>query len=68
MGDGGDSDEAAKNLQTALDDVDSLCSWALDKKLLWAFELYWWGVTTYLPSVAAQIASGGATSGTVSGC
>lgn len=66
MGDGGDSDEAAKNLQTALDDVDSLCSWALDKKLLWAFELYWWGVTTYLPSVAAQIASGGATSGTVS--
>ncbi|KXG49268.1 uncharacterized protein PGRI_031380 [Penicillium griseofulvum] len=66
MGDGGDPDQAAKNLQTALDDIDSLCSWAVDKKLLWAFQLYYWGVVTYLPSLMAQVASGGATSGTVS--
>ncbi|OAA42301.1 hypothetical protein BBO_04964 [Beauveria brongniartii RCEF 3172] len=37
----------------ALDDIDSVCAGAIDRKLLWAFELYWWVVKYYLSSIAA---------------
>lgn len=65
MGDRGDPKKAAENLKTAQDDIDSLCAWATDKRLFWAFDLYYWCVTYYLPNLSAQAASA-ATSSTVS--
>ncbi|TPX14613.1 uncharacterized protein E0L32_005305 [Thyridium curvatum] len=55
---GQDPEEAAKNLQAALDDIDSLCQWATSQKLFYAFNLYYWGVTYYLPQLYAQTANG----------
>jgi hypothetical protein len=62
MGDGGDPTTAAQNLKNAQADIDSLCAWATDQKLYWAFNLYYWCTQYYLPNLYAQI-----TNGTLSG-
>jgi hypothetical protein len=50
---------AKKNLDAALADIDSLHAWAVNKKLFYAFYLYYWCTTAYLPSLYAQFADGG---------
>ncbi|KXG47507.1 uncharacterized protein PGRI_013770 [Penicillium griseofulvum] len=62
MGDSGDPTTAAQNLKNAQADIDSLCAWATDQKLWWAFNLYYWCTQYYLPNLYAQI-----TNGTLSG-
>ncbi|KAM3498798.1 hypothetical protein MY10362_007901 [Beauveria mimosiformis] len=48
IGDGSDAEPAAKNVQMALDNIDSVCAWAMDRKLLWAFELYCLDMSMFL--------------------
>ena len=58
MGDGGDPTTAAQNLKNAQADIDSLCAWATDQKLYWAFSLYYWCTQYYLPNLYAQVTNG----------
>jgi hypothetical protein len=55
---GPDPDTSAKNLNAALDDIDSLHDWTVKNKLFYAFDLYYWCSTFYLPQLYAQSANG----------
>jgi hypothetical protein len=55
---GPDPAKAAKLLADAQADVDSLCSGATDKKLFWAFQLFYWRQNFYLPLLYAESTSG----------
>jgi hypothetical protein len=45
---GPDPDTAKKNLDAALADIDSLHDWAVQNKLFYAFDLYYWCSNFYL--------------------
>lgn len=45
-------------LDKALADIDQLCKWAIENKLYWAFQLYYWCQSVYLPTLIGQLSSG----------
>jgi hypothetical protein len=55
---GANSEDSAATLKEALDDIDSLAAWASSQKLFYAFNLYYWCETYYLPNLVAQSANG----------
>ncbi|KAL1966291.1 hypothetical protein VTN77DRAFT_4644 [Rasamsonia byssochlamydoides] len=50
--------DGAQKLADAQADIDALCTWATRNKLFWAFELFYWGQTFYLPNLYAQTSNG----------
>ncbi|KAM7200184.1 hypothetical protein V8F20_005402 [Naviculisporaceae sp. PSN 640] len=60
---GGNAQAAALNLAAASLDIDELCSWAIEKKLFWAFRLYDHLTSIYLPTLYNQIMDGSAAAG-----